>query len=72
MGLSAGGFLHSCALMTFGGIYCWGNNDNGQLGTNDTTERLVPAPVKNLAQGDWLSRPVCWMVLDDQIDSAGN
>lgn len=29
------GELHSCALSTDGAIYCWGANENGQLGTGD-------------------------------------
>ncbi len=56
--LSAGGFLQSCALMKFGGVYCWGNNDYGQLGTGDTTERLVPTTVAGLAEGSLRSRSV--------------
>ena len=50
--LSAGGFLQSCALMKFGGVYCWGNNDYGQLGTGDTTERLVPSLVAGFVEGN--------------------
>jgi hypothetical protein len=42
--------------MKFGGVYCWGNNDNGQLGTNDTTERLVPTAVNGLVPGNGFSQ----------------
>lgn len=60
--LSAGGFLQSCALMKFGGVYCWGNNDYGQLGTGDTVSKLVPTQVVGLSTGapfTSLSNPVC-------------
>ena len=49
---SAGGFLQTCALLKFGGVYCWGNNDFGQLGTGDTILRLNPTSVIGLAKGE--------------------
>ncbi|MFC1482421.1 RCC1 domain-containing protein [Myxococcota bacterium] len=37
---------HSCAVLTDGGAWCWGNNDNGQLGDGtDVIERLSPVQV---------------------------
>jgi alpha-tubulin suppressor-like RCC1 family protein len=37
---------HACALgQTSGVVYCWGGNQNGELGDGTTTERLVPVPV---------------------------
>lgn len=43
----AAGLRHSCAAMLDGGIRCWGNNDDGQLGTGDrvTIEWFVPIEV---------------------------
>jgi alpha-tubulin suppressor-like RCC1 family protein len=44
--IAAGGF-HSCALLSYGGIECWGRNNYGQLGnpTNYGTNTAVPTPV---------------------------
>ena len=41
--ISAGN-THTCALRPSGVMYCWGNNNSGQLGTG-TLQELVPAPV---------------------------
>jgi alpha-tubulin suppressor-like RCC1 family protein len=41
--ISAGRF-HTCAVAG-GKAYCWGDNDNGQLGNNSTTDSLVPVAV---------------------------
>ena len=43
----AAGFDHACAVMTSGGIKCWGNNGNGELGNGNTTNSNVPVDVKN-------------------------
>ncbi len=46
-----GGYNHSCALMVGGGVKCWGANGYGQLGTNNTTESLLPTNVVGLSGG---------------------
>lgn len=37
--------LHSLALASDGTVYAWGNNGNGQLGNNSTTQSTVPVAV---------------------------
>ncbi|HKH83835.1 MAG TPA: hypothetical protein VKA25_09135, partial [Gemmatimonadales bacterium] len=36
---------HTCAITTDGRAWCWGQNDNGQLGTGDTKSVTRPTPV---------------------------
>jgi alpha-tubulin suppressor-like RCC1 family protein len=45
------GDYHTCALLSSGGIRCWGSNGSGQLGDNSTTNRLTPVNVSGLASG---------------------
>lgn len=44
--ISAGGF-HTCGITndTNKSLYCWGYNNDGQLGNNSTTRSLVPVQV---------------------------
>lgn len=38
----------SCARKTEGSLFCWGNNEYGQLGTGDANNRLQPTRVESL------------------------
>jgi alpha-tubulin suppressor-like RCC1 family protein len=39
------GDAHSCGVSTAGEAYCWGANENGQLGDGSRTSHLTPVPV---------------------------
>ena len=69
----APGSVHACALMSGGGIRCWGYNGWGQVGDGTVSRRLTPVSVAGvtgataLASGSWHSCAVtgsggakCW------------
>ncbi len=39
------GYLHTCGLSLEGAAYCWGRNNHGQLGLNNTTDVSAPQAV---------------------------
>ncbi|MBN1606563.1 MAG: hypothetical protein JW940_08005 [Polyangiaceae bacterium] len=44
------GFSHTCALMTSGGVHCWGSNQSGQLGDTCGSVCLTPTQVHGICR----------------------
>lgn len=43
--VSASTFAHTCGLKANGEVWCWGFNENGQLGTGNLTNSIAPVQV---------------------------
>lgn len=64
---------HTCAIARDGRPYCWGANDEGQLGTGDRADRRAPTPVDTsaLPPDARLRRIECGYAHTCALDEAG-
>jgi alpha-tubulin suppressor-like RCC1 family protein len=51
----AASYLFACAVETGGEVFCWGQNNRGQIGDNTTTDRHLPKRVRNDTDTGYLS-----------------
>jgi len=65
-----GGYGHTCTLLSTGGIKCWGNNYNGQLGDGTFGYSTVPVSVFNKIFADVLYTNWAWQYIE-RLYSAG-
>jgi len=71
----ASGAYHTCAIDTYGQVYCWGNNGNGQLGNNSYTSTPVAVAIdtsgvlngKTVTQVSGGSYRTCALDTDGQV-----
>ena len=54
----ANGNQHSVALRCNGQVWAWGNNTNGQLGDNTTTQRTAPVQVHGVGNIGFLTNAI--------------
>ena len=48
----ATGYLHTCAVSSAGDVWCWGNNESGQVGDGTTSDRSSPVRVSSESSKD--------------------
>ena len=64
------GHAHSCARTLDGNVWCWGANDNGQLGDGATRDRSAPVRVEGLTGATAIaagSDSTCAVRSDDRV-----
>jgi len=70
----ATGYLHSAALSQSGRVYFWGDNEFGQLGTDDFITRTIPVDITNnftLAENEYIVKIECGNYFSSAITSSG-
>jgi alpha-tubulin suppressor-like RCC1 family protein len=59
-----------CALRADGTVWCWGQNDSGQLGNGSTTDSLVPVQVSGISNAVAIA-PGCALLADGTVSCWG-
>lgn len=75
VGVACGGG-HTCAWESDGSVYCWGKNNNGQVGDGTNVQRLSPVPVAAAGFGKVTAlvasyNHTCALMPDDSVDCWG-
>ena len=71
----AAGALHTCALQDDGRVWCWGNNQQSQLGIEKLDHSVVPAAVPNVRGAVEISaadNTTCVRYADGAVDCWGH
>jgi alpha-tubulin suppressor-like RCC1 family protein len=72
--ISAGGYS-TCARLDNGTVQCWGNNNTGQLGNGNTTQRNSPTNVSGITQATQISvgaAHTCAVIDNNTVQCWGN
>lgn len=68
------GFAASCAVLSTGGVECWGRNNKGQLGNGSTNNSPAPLPVSNINNAVAVGNGnefACALLADGTVDCWG-
>jgi alpha-tubulin suppressor-like RCC1 family protein len=71
----ASGSAMACGLSNAGNVYCWGYNDDGELGNNSTTQSAVPVEVTGVGGTGFLSNIISISAGDGSVcalNTSGN
>ncbi|MGD0272632.1 MAG: hypothetical protein ABSB96_02730 [Gaiellaceae bacterium] len=72
---SSGSLSHSCARLSGGAVYCWGDNEEGQLGNGTTTGSSTPIAASGIANAAQVSAGLydtCAVLANDSTDCWGS
>ncbi len=68
------GLFNTCVALESGRVYCWGDNQYGQLGNNDIADSTVPVQVSNISNASLVrigSAHACALLTDQTVQCWG-